>query len=451
MEELESRHLLSGTLPISLTVTPALGMAPQVNPSAIGLVPAQVRRAYGFDHISFNHGTVPGDGSGQTIAIVTAYDDPSVAQDLQTFDRQFGLSNPPSFIKKELPGPQAVNPDWALETALDVEWAHAMAPGASLLLVETPSSSLDDMLAGVDYARQQAGVSVVSMSWGATEFSTETYFDATLTTPAGHLGGGGLAGGVTFVAASGDYGASGGTLWPAASPNAISVGGTQLTVDASGNYLQEVGWSDSGGGISPYETAPSFQKAVTGLTRRTTPDVAFNASTASPFVVYTSVPWDGQSGWLSVAGTSAGAPQWAGLMAIVDQGRALAGQGSLSNAGAALYGLPASDFHDVVQGSNGYAAHPGYDLVTGRGSPYADRIASQLVPAPSPPPVPNLDLSFLTRTLATFFGKTIGQNSVAKASVVSAEAALRLPSGSPVLLASEPLRSPERERRVPSC
>ena len=382
-----------------------------------------------------------GDGSGQTIAIVTAFHDPSIAQDLQTFDRQLGLSNPPSFKAVDMPGPQTVNSLWSLEAALDVEWAHAMAPKASLLLVETPSSSLDDMLAGVDYARQQAGVSVVSMSWGANEFSVETTYDSTLTTPAGHVG-------VTFVAASGDYGASGGVLWPAVSPNALGVGATQLIVDASGNYLQEVAWSSSGGGTSAYETAPSFQKAVTGLSWQATPDVAFGGSTSSPFAVYTSVPWNGQSGWLSVAGTSAGAPQWAGLMAIVNQGRALAGQGSLSNAGAALYGLPASDFHDIVQGSNGYSAQTGYDLVTGRGSPYADRIASQLVPTPTPtpPPIPFLNLSFLTRTVAAFFGKTIGQNSLTKTNVVPTVAAstsqlLRLPSSPLLSLTTKPLRT----------
>src|SRR5206468_2022041 len=128
----------------------------------------------------------------------------------------------------------AASVSWGLETSLDVEWAHAIAPGAKILLVEANSSSLTDLLAAVNYARNQPGVSVVSMSWGAGEWSGESAYDSTFTTPAGHAG-------VTFVASSGDSGSAGAPEWPSVSPNVLAVGGTQLSVDASGNYVSETG------------------------------------------------------------------------------------------------------------------------------------------------------------------------------------------------------------------
>src|SRR5204862_111738 len=129
-----------------------------------------------------------------------------------------------------------VNGGWAGETALDVEWAHAVAPGATIMLVETWDSSYTNLLAGVDYASQH-GAAVVSMSWGSSEFSAETSaaYDGHFTTP-----------GVTYVASSGDNGAP--TSWPAISPNVVAVGGTTLTTTSNGTYLAETGWSGSGGG-----------------------------------------------------------------------------------------------------------------------------------------------------------------------------------------------------------
>ena len=228
-------------------------LEPRLVPSPVysgGLTPAQVRHAYGFDRISFNG--ITGDGRGQTIALVTAYNDPNIASDLAVFDRQFGLAAPPSFTKAAMPGATATNALWSMETALDVEWAHAIAPGANLLLVEAASDNLGDLLSAADYARQQTGVSVVSMSWGSAEISVETYLDATLTTPANHPG-------VAFVAAAGDGGAAG-ALWPALSPNVLAVGGTQLKVDASGNYVSETTWSSTAGGTSRYKSARPRKK-----------------------------------------------------------------------------------------------------------------------------------------------------------------------------------------------
>src|SRR5262249_52962977 len=161
-------------------------------------------------------GTVAGDGTGQTIAIVDAYDNPDIATDLHVFDQQFGLPDPPEFTKVALNSPQP-NADWAGEIALDVEWAHAIAPGAKILLVEARSWNLNDLTAAVDYAANQPGVSAVSMSWGANEWPGEHASDSHFLTPTGHSG-------VTFVASAGDNGAI--PEWPSVAPNVLSVGGT---------------------------------------------------------------------------------------------------------------------------------------------------------------------------------------------------------------------------------
>jgi len=355
VEELEARHLLSV------------------------FTPAQIRHAYGFDQLSFANGRVQADGSGQTIAIVEAFHDPKISTDLHYFDWIFGLPDPPKFTQVNERGGTAftsVNPAWALETALDVEWAHAMAPRANILLVEADSASFSDLLAAVNYARYQPGVVVVSMSWGSQEFSYETAYDAYFTTPPGHIGGSGLPGGITFVASSGDNGA--GTSYPAVSPNVLAVGGTSLTVGPGGSYGSEKAWSSSGGGMSLYERKPSFQMALAG-SMRSTPDVALNGDPYTGYYIYDTVAYWGNSGWFQDAGTSAAAPQWAAIIALADQGRALMGKGSLSNAQSLVYSLPAGDFHDIAGGSSGYAAGLGYDLVTGRGTPKANLVVQHLL------------------------------------------------------------------------
>ena len=133
--------------------------------------PRQIAQAYGFNQVSFDNGAIKGDGAGQTIAIVDASYDPNIASDLQKFDAQFGLSAPPSFSQFVEQG-ATTNSGWALETALDVEWAHAMAPGANIDLIEAKNSSLGSLMAAVNYARNLANVSVVSMSWGGSEFAS---------------------------------------------------------------------------------------------------------------------------------------------------------------------------------------------------------------------------------------------------------------------------------------
>jgi len=384
---LEHRQLLSADSALSalsdITAHTNLQVLPLVSTGPSGYSPRQIETAYGVSAITFSGGTVAGTGAGQTIAIVDAYSDPNITADLAKFDAQYGLSAPPSFVVDNLAG-MSTDAGWALETSLDVEWAHALAPQANIVLVEAASSSLGSLFSAVSYASNLAGVSVVSMSWGTQEFWGEAQFDSVFTHP-----------GVTYIAASGDSGAWSGPEYPSVSPNVLAVGGTTLTLGANSAYASETGWSDSTGGFSGYdmnwwyyEPAPSYQVAAQAASGssygvRTTPDVSFNASPNTGVAVYDSVSYYGQSGWFEVGGTSAAAPAWAGLVAITDQGLAAAHKGSLTTAQLQtdLYSLPSSDFHDITSGFNGYSATPGYDLVTGLGSPRANLVIAGLLSA----------------------------------------------------------------------
>jgi subtilase family serine protease len=351
-------------------MSPTLIANPYASSGPVGYTPAQIRHAYGFDRISFGD-VVPADGSGQTIAIVDAYDDPTIAADLHAFDARFGLPDPALIKVNQSGGTQYPAPNvlWAEEISLDVEWAHAIAPGARILLVEATTS----LFTAVDYARHQPGVSVVSMSWGYRESSGETSVDAYFTTPSGHAG-------VTFVAGSGD---SGTISYPAASPNVVAVGGTRLTIDSAGDYLGETAWSGSGGGISAYEPTPAYQVGPSTSGRRTHPDVAYDADPSTGVAVYDSYSFGPATPWSSVGGTSAAAPQWSALIAIVNQVRAWEGRASLDGRSQTLpllNQLPTSALHDITSGQNAhFSAGVGYDLVTGRGSPVAQQAATWLV------------------------------------------------------------------------
>ncbi len=369
VEQLETRTLLSLSGLEDLWAEPARAF---LAPGPVGYTPAQVRQAYGFDRIDFGNG-VRGDGSGQTIAIVTAYDNPTLEGDLRAFNRAFNLPDVPRLTKVNQFGGRSApryNPQWALETALDAQWAHAIAPGANILVVQANSARLSDLLTAVDYARQQPGVVTVSMSWGLKEFAGQSLLNRFFTTPAGHVDGAGLPGGVTFVAASGD---SGRPSWPATSSNVVAVGGSRLSIHTSGTYAGEVAWRGSGGGVSAYESRPEYQEGLASEGGRAVPDVSYGADPATGFAVYATLPGLG-AGWFMVGGTSAGAPQWAGLVAIAAQGRNLLGLPALEGGPEALYDLSDAAFRDIVVG-----AGVGYDLVTGRGSPRAEQIIAGLL------------------------------------------------------------------------
>ena len=328
--------------------TGTTGITPQADtPKVSGFSPAQIRKAYGVDQLGST-------GAGKTIAIVDAYGDASIVADLHAFDEYFKEDDfkfPDPVLTCYPAANIGTNSNWALETALDVEWAHAMAPEAKILLVVAPSASLGDLLNAVDYATDHADI--VSMSLGVNEFSTENDFDYHFN----HSG-------KVYVAASGDYGAE--INWPAVSPYVVGVGGTELKVSENGTYTSETAWKGSGGGESQYVTKPDYQKDFQPSSHRTVPDVAFVGSPNTGVRAYS------QGNWYSyVGGTSLSAPCWAGLFALGSQ-RDLAWL--YSQAATDKYAL---NYHDITSGSNGLPAGAGYDMVTGLGSP----IAPHLLPA----------------------------------------------------------------------
>ena len=375
---------------------------------SVAYTPAQIRSAYGINALSAGL-AIPFDGTGQTIAIVDAYDDPSIDPALNMFDSQFGLSAAgPSLYEQygpassfltvlnqaglptSLPGTDpagAGTNNWEVEESLDVEWAHAIAPAARIILVEASSPSLSNLMAGVATAASQPGVSVVSMSWGfiegqAVSSSAEAAYDSVLTTP-----------GVTFVASTGDSGAAD-PEYPAFSPNVVAVGGTSLYLDTDGSYKSETSWGGfsnslgmsigSGGGLSQYESEPAFQQGVQSTGRRTTPDVSLVADPATG--VWIADPYNLQGGnpFEAVGGTSLSAPAWAGLLALVNQGRAASGEPSLNSSSPtetqqALYHLPQTAYNAIANGSTGDSATTVYNSVTGLGTPVANLLVKDLV------------------------------------------------------------------------
>lgn len=383
MEALETRQLLSG-VPAAHPHT--LAMPAGHGSAADGYTPAQIRQVYGFDQLG-------GDGAGQTIAIIDAFKHPNIVSDLEIFDAKYGIPAPPSFQIVGQSGGSVnglrIDTGWASEVSLDVEWAHAIAPGANLLLIEARSDGFSDLMAGVNYARSIPGVSVISMSWGGSEFRGQLKYDASFSTPAGHQG-------ITFVAASGDDGMRYGAEWPATSSSVVGVGGTTLTL---GQGAGEIAWDQATGGVSRFETKPWFQVGVQGAGRRATPDVSFAADPNTGFSVYCSVKDQGIVGWQSLGGTSAGTPQWAAQVAVANQLRAAAGLNTLDSVGGTLpalyrsYSAPGTmgyagytaAFNDIVDGHSGrVAAVAGYDDVTGLGSPHGGVVVANLLHASSP-------------------------------------------------------------------
>lgn len=325
----------------------------QATASPTGLSPAQIKAVY----------NLPSIGGSGTIAIIDAYDYPTAENDLNVFSSKFGLlvctTANGCFEKHKMSNKLRADSGWSLEAALDVQWAHAVAPNAKVLLVEAKSSSGTDLLAAVDYARNRADVVAVSMSWGGGEFSGEGLYDSRFTSQYG----------AAFFAASGDNGT--GTIWPSVSPNVVGVGGTSLLFNLDGTLANETAWSGSGGGVSAYESEPSYQVnygLVNSGGKRAVPDVSYDADPASGFSVYDTTSYYGQKGWFQVGGTSAGTPQWAAIQAL---GLSSSNNHFYADAAGASY---ASYFRDVTRGTNGAcgvncSAAPGYDLVTGLGSP----------------------------------------------------------------------------------
>jgi Subtilase family len=282
---------------------------------------------------------------------------------------------------------------------MDVEWAHVIAPGANILVMKaTPSNfqtkELQNQLDAVDIARNTPGVVAISMSWGFIERSRELSYDRYFNTAAGHTG-------ITFIASSGDYGFS---WYPSASPNVLSVGGTSLSLTSLGSYQSETAVYWSGGGYSPYEPEPTYQSTVQLTDSRSTPDVSFDANPSTGVDIYETSPRSGQGSWRIYGGTSLGAPVWAGIMAIVDQGRALEGKGSLYGATQtipSLYAVPKSNFKSVTP-KNGFLDSGGLSSLLGDlfGSG-SDRATANIATGLESPSGPSLIADLVTSTNTT--------------------------------------------------
>jgi len=346
IELLESRRLLSVSdagLPNPPVPPPPLPIGNQplagVVGSPLSLSPAMMNQLYEFNLIYFNVGghVTRADGTGETIAIVDAYGSPTIVHDSEVFDAQWGLTNSDGegnfFLSVQPLAPtvnteqdtQAIIQDWGLESSLDIEWAHSIAPGAHIDLIEAPSQSLLDLVNADAFAAAIPGVSVVSNSWGFPPNDPQFIgdvprFDGFFTTPQSKLAAGQ---GVSFFFSSGDTG----TLeYPAASIEVVGVGGLTENVDLSGNLISLGAWGGSGGGADTLYT-PNFN----------VPLVSMDADPLTGVWVYDSSAPGGESitqfgSWIGeVGGTSLACPMWAAYFSTIDQGLALEGHGSLAS------------------------------------------------------------------------------------------------------------------------
>lgn len=360
-----------------------------------GFFPADLKAAYRFPH-QF-------DGTGQTIGLLE-FSNGYGAQDVQSFWQSMNVPAPRlDFVSVDgTPNDGGIN-SYDMEATLDVEWAGAMAPGARLVVYEASSGTSDQsfgmsVLKALDYAIHDTShkPSVLSISYGDGEsrFPTSEMkaWDAAMQE-------GALLGVTTFVA-SGDQGAYGlhGSGWPiphvdgpANCPHAVAVGGTHLVLGSGGTILQETGWTDtnnngaSGGGISQVFGVPSYQSGLSLPVKagdkagRGVPDVAANADPDTGYAVVF------QGSETVIGGTSAASPVWAALGARINQARALNKKGPLGFANPDLYNLGGTSvFHDITSGNNsydgvdGYQCTPGWDAVTGWGSPDGTRLVGEL-------------------------------------------------------------------------
>jgi subtilase family serine protease len=334
-------------------------------PNALG--PAQFHGAYALPTNALS-GT-------PTVAIVDAYDDPSIESDLAAYDAQYGL--PPCttanqcFRKVNQAGGTsypAANAGWSLEIALDVETAHQICQNCNILLVEASSNSYANLYAAENEAAA-LGATAISNSWGGGEYSGETIDDSVFNHP-----------NVFITASSGDGGY--GVEYPAASRYVTAVGGTTLSVGSGNSWAGETAWSGAGSGCSAYEPKPAWQ-TDTGCSRRTVADVSADADPNSGAAVYDSVTYQGQSGWFQVGGTSLASPLIASVYALTGT-TANGSYGSIPYANT-------SSLHDVTLGTNGSCggsylctATGGYDGPTGLGTPNQLTAFTAGAAAPSP-------------------------------------------------------------------
>ncbi|MEZ0067979.1 subtilase family serine protease [Streptacidiphilus sp. MAP12-20] len=399
-------HLLASGLPAVLPTSTCLAVK-----KIRCYTPLQYRKAYNLAPL-YKAGIT---GKGRTILIVDSFGSPTIQRDLNTFDKQFGLPDTRVSVVKwgKVPpfNPKSADQTgWAGETTLDVEYAHAIAPGAKIVLIETGVSETEgtqgfpEMMGAEKYAIDHNWGDVISQSFGATE-NTFPGFGTNGTQSLQKLRFAFAAAaqkGVTVLGASGDAGATDGTLdnklypykvnsWPSSDPLVTSIGGTRLTLDDSGRRTApDVVWNDGygagGGGVSGVFARPSFQNGVAGVTgdHRGTPDISMTGAVNGAAWVYQSFD-PKNTGWGLVGGTSEATPIFSGIVALADQkaghrlGLINPRLYALAEHGAAGHGIV-----DVTSGDNsyagvqGYAAGKGYDLASGWGTIDASLFVSAL-------------------------------------------------------------------------
>jgi len=341
-------------------VTDAQGV-PLASSGPTGYGPAQF-------HTAYNLPTSSQAATLQTIAIVDAYDAPTIRADLTAYDQAEGIPDLPTctsptqqaacFVKVNQGGSTSSlprsDPGWALEISLDVEVAHAICQNCKIVLVEASNASFGNLGAAENQAAK-LGANAISNSYGASESFLVRFYDSYYNHP-----------GVAVVASSGDSGY--GVGYPASSQYAVGVGGTSLHTNADGTRASESVWSGAGSGCSAYEPKPSWQNsAATKCSRKAVADVAADADPNTGAAVYDSTPYNGASGWFQVGGTSLASPLIAGTYALA---------GVYSPYPASLLWASPGSLFDVTTGSNGSCstavwctAGPGWDGPSGLGTP----------------------------------------------------------------------------------
>jgi subtilase family serine protease len=334
--------------------------SPDAIPAGYGYGPSQLQSAYNLTSASAS------DGSGRTVALVDAYDDPTAASDLAAYRSAAGLPAVPSFEKvnqegetSPLPAEAPTDDDWTLEESLDLDMVSAICPECNIVLVEATNDSGDGLYIAENTAASLAGY--ISNSWGGSESSTDTSYDSEYFDHPGDV--------ITASAGDSDYG----VIYPATSPNVVSVGGTSLSTASNSRGWTESVWNDGGGegtgsGCSAYESQPSWQTALglpAGCSKRIDNDTSADADPDTGLAVYDTSNDNG--GWNEVGGTSASSPMLAAMYALA---------GNAGNTPADDIYTHTSDFYDVTSGSDGSCspaylctAETGYDGPTGIGTP----------------------------------------------------------------------------------
>jgi hypothetical protein len=342
-----------------ITPKPA-SASPDAIPSGVGYGPSQLQAAYNLTSAS------AADGAGRTVALVDAYDDPTAAADLAAYRSAAGLPVVPSFKKvnqtgatSPLPSEAPSDDDWTLEESLDLDMVSAACPLCNIVLVEATDDSGTGLYVAENTAASLAGY--VSNSWGGTEASSDTSLDSEYFSHPGDV--------ITASAGDSDYG----VIYPATSPNVVSVGGTNLATSSTTRGWTEKVWNTTtgsegtGSGCSAYEPQPSWQTSLglTGCSKRIDNDVAADADPATGPAVYDTS--NGNGGWNEVGGTSASSPFIAATYALA---------GNPGNTPADDIYTHTSNFYDVTSGNDGSCspaylctAETGYDGPTGIGTP----------------------------------------------------------------------------------